>query len=63
MAATFGVRCFSNPKTENKHHILEEFLNSYGHEYADNKRIPERALFLGVDERQGHITSNEIIRA
>lgn len=57
------MRCFNLPNNENKHQIFEEFLNEHGHEYADNKRIPERALFIGVDERHGFLTSHEVVRA
>ena len=63
LAATFGVTCYPLPTSQNKLSVLEEFLNSHGHDYADNKRFPERALFIEVDEKQGFIVSNSVVRA
>lgn len=63
LAATFGVHCYPIPNSTNKVTVLEEFLNSHGHAYADNKRFPERALFIDVDEKKGFIVSNSVVRA
>lgn len=62
LSAAFGVQCYPLPSSTNKLTVLEEFLNSHGHDYADNKRFPERALFIDVDEKKGFIVSNSVVR-
>jgi hypothetical protein len=46
-----------------KKKLFEEFLSDYGQEFADDKTLPERALFLSIDETRGHVKTQEVVHA
>lgn len=66
MAPWFGVSCFPSMRDDSnisKKKLFEEFLSDYGQEFADDKTLPERALFLSIDETRGHVKTQEVVHA
>lgn len=61
MTLNFGVYCFPTIKSATKKKMLEEFLVVYGRTFAEDKRSPEMALFLGIDETRGYINAQEVV--
>lgn len=61
LTLNFGVYCFPNLQATIKKKKLEEFLVVYGRTFAEDKRSPEMALFLSIDETRGYINSQEVV--
>ena len=61
LSLNFGVYCFPPIKAASKKKMLEEFLVVYGRTFSDDKRSPEMALFLAMDETRGYINSQEVV--
>lgn len=53
--------CYPPLSATTKKKALEEFLVVYGRTFADDKRSPEMALFLSIDETRGYINSQEVV--